>query len=127
MGGQNKLLKEHLIDGIPIQYRAGGDSLYPIVHHGDQCLFYPVCHPETLAVGDIVFCEVGLHPRYYRFCVRMIMHVKVVERYWNYNTHKYEERRYFRIGTTHAGVDGHAWAYMVHGKLVEVVGTRNLP
>ena len=88
-------------------------------------MFYPVCHPEALAVGDIVFCDLGLHPRYFRFCARMIMAVKVVDRYWNYNTHKYEERRYFRIGTTHAGVDGHAWEYMVHSKRIKVVGIRD--
>ena len=78
--GRNKLIKEHLNDGIPIQYLACGDSLYPLVHHGDQCLFYPICHPEAFDLGAIVFCKVVVG-NMCTFCVGMIMAVYVNPRF----------------------------------------------
>ena len=57
---RNLMLKTCLTAGKSVQYRSLGWSLWPKVCWGDCCLFEPVFDPETLKVGDIVFCEVTM-------------------------------------------------------------------
>ena len=77
---RNKEIQNQLHNGMPIWFRAGGNSLYPTVHRRDQCLFYPICHPEAFDLGAIVFCKVVVG-NMCTFCVGMIMAVYVNPRF----------------------------------------------
>ena len=84
---RNNLIKFQLQAGMSVQYRSSGWSLFPQVHSNDLCMFEPVLHPDTIEVGEIVFCEVQPGNRFYAHKVRKI--------------YFHNSIRYFDIGNNH--------------------------
>ena len=107
----NNMIKEQLQKGRSVQYRAGGDSMYPWVHSGDCCLIEPAIDCGKLEQGDIVFCR--LHP-YERYVASEIAETEVV---LETTAGSARSRRKFSIG------DWNGWCYEEHiyGKYVEVI------
>ena len=47
------------MDGVPVHHVVAGDSLSPLVNHGDTCIWHPVvsgCN-SLIAAGEVVFCR----------------------------------------------------------------------
>ena len=90
-----------------MQYKSAGNSLFPLVHANDSCLFEPVANPEELKQGDVVFCEVQPGDRFFAHLI-----------------HKIEWEAWFRvftIGDIDGNVNGHCFDEKIYGRLVEVV------
>ena len=104
------MCKKQLLEGTPVQYKSGGNSLYPLVHANDSCLFAPVVNPDTLKVGDIVFCDVQPGNR---FCAHMIKTIEC--------TRTAVSARRFIISDRSGHVNGHCFDEHIYGRLVEVV------
>ena len=107
----NNMIKEQLQKGRSVQYRAGGDSMYPWVHSGDCCLIEPAIECDGLKTGDIVFCQLDPHERYF---AGKIMEVMMVQ---DTTAGSARHRRKYWIG------DENDCCYEEHiyGKYVEVV------
>ena len=108
---QNDMIREQLQKGRLVQYRAGGDSMYPWVHSGDCCLIEPAIDCDKLEQGDIVFCR--LHP-YERYVASEITETEVV---LETTAGSARSRRKYWIG------DADGWCHEEHiyGKYVEVL------
>ena len=105
---RNEAMKRHLQEGIAVQYRQTGDSLYPDVHTRDSCLFEPVFDCGNLKKYDIVFCQTCPDMYYYAH--------KIV------GIHSAESARdrYFYIGNNRGRINGIAYDHTIYGRLVEV-------
>jgi len=101
------MCKKQLQEGTHVQYKSGGNSLYPVVHANDSCLFEPVANPEELKVNDIVFCEVQPGDRFFAHLIHKIEWVAGF--------------RCFAIGDIDGNGDGHCFNEHIYGRLVEVV------
>ena len=107
---RNVMIKDQLQEGRTVQYRSSGNSLFPIVHSNDVCMYEPVLRPETIREGDIVFCEVQPGDRIYAHKVHRI--------YWD------NFIRYFDIGNNHdppPGINGWCQDHHIYGRLIKVV------
>jgi hypothetical protein len=106
---RNTLIKDNLLAGHHVCYRSSGWSLYPRVHSNDQCTYAPVTTADEVHEGDIVFCEVQPHWRFYAHHVR--------KKEWWEGTGQF----YFVIASLKGRENG--WCYMEHiyGRLVEVI------
>ena len=104
---RNELIKDQLQRGVSVQYRSSGNSLYPYVHSNDICMFEPVLHPETIKLGDIVFCSVQPNNRCFAH--------KVLEIYWH------GDKRYFTIGNQVGFQNWYCEDHHIYGRLIEVV------
>ena len=118
------MCKKQLLEGTPVQYKSGGNSLYPLVHANDSCLFAPVVNPDTLKVGDIVFCEVQPGNRFFAHLIKTIEweNCKVDPRTAaSARARRTEPRRKFTIGNISGHINGHCFEEHIYGRLVEVV------
>ena len=62
-----RMMKEALLRGLVVQFRSGGNSLFPFVHSKDVCFLEPIrpgCNSQILP-GDIVFAAVQPNSRHY--------------------------------------------------------------
>ena len=110
---RNSMCKKQLQEGTHVQYKSGGNSLYPFVHANDSCLFEPVVNPDELKVNDIVFCEVQPGDRFFAHLIHKIEWVT-----WD---NPLDFRRRFTIGDIGGHVDGYCFDEHIYGRLVEVV------
>ena len=55
MHSRNRIIKEQLTYGHPVQFRCWGFCLHPWVCDGDCCIFEPIVCLSSLRRGDIVF------------------------------------------------------------------------
>ena len=60
---RHEMMLETLLARIPVQYRSGGNSLYPFVHSEDTCFLEPIT--GDVLTGDIVFCATQPRNHYY--------------------------------------------------------------
>ena len=113
---RNKMIKHQLQHGKSVQYAAGGQSLYPVVHSGDCRLFDPVrCH-HLLTVSDIVFCEVQPGNK---MMAHKIIHIGCrQEKGWS------SPERYFDIGNNADPPfkNGDCYDEHIYGRMVECLG-----
>ena len=59
------------MDGVPVHHVVAGDSLSPLVNHGDTCIWHPIiagCN-SVIAAGEVVFCR-GQHDG--EFCFQLV-------------------------------------------------------
>ena len=119
---RNEMIKRYLQDGIAVQYRQTGDSLYPFVHSGDSCLFEPVFDCGTLKKLDIVFCQVEPDDHYYAHEIIDIELQCIRDPSAGSARHPSWKRvRKFIIGNNKGHCNGTASDHTVYGRLVEVV------
>ena len=111
------MIKKQLIEGTAVQYRSSGNSLWPDVKSGDCCMFEPVYEPDTLRVGDIVFCEVQPKDRFYAH--------KILSMEWDSTAASAQgeetRTRYWTIGNNSGHKNGWCNDWHIYGRLVEVV------
>jgi len=73
-------------------------------------MFEPVLHPETIKLGDIVFCSVQPNNRFFAH--------KVLEIYWH------GDKRYFTIGNQVGFQNWYCEDHHIYGRLIEVGRTQ---
>ena len=103
--------------GMSVQFRSGGNSLYPAVHSGDCCLYESVSNCDFLDVDDIVFCKVQPNDRYY---AHKILRIKWVAATSSSST-AVSARRFFTIDKSSGHVNGWCYDEGLFGRLVEVL------
>ena len=106
-----------------MQYKSGGNSLYPRVRSNEVCIFDPVVDPDKLKVNDIVFCEVQPDNRFFAHLIKTIEWVK-----WDRprtaasaRARRTELRKKFTIGNMSGYVNGYCFEEHIYGQLVEAV------
>ena len=106
----NLLIKEKLLRGSNVQFRASGWSMVPRVHEGDMCMYEPVAGEDSIKVADVVFCQVWPGKQFFA------QHVLSIAKPYGV--------RYFDIGYCRAvgtRVVGYCTYKEIYGRLVEVV------
>ena len=111
----NEMVKLELQLGRCAQFIALGWSLFPRVHPGDCCRYWP-SDGIKVEVGDIVFCQVYPGFRYITATV-IDMDWEEDRRLWPC---EYPCRVYV-IGSTSGEIDGHCRQEHIYGKLVEIL------
>ena len=106
------MIREQLQKGLLVQYRSGGNSMWPHVHSGDCCLFEPVVDCFRLRPNDIVFCRVQPYERYF---AHKIIEIESVPDKTAGSAPR--PRRKFWIGNA----DGWCHEEHIYGKFVEVL------
>ena len=106
---RNQLIKAQLRAGKTVAYRQSGWSLFPKVRSNDLCCYMPVLFDESVAEGDVVFCEVQPRGHFYAHLVK----TKEWDnhyRCWNY-----------WISNLQGRLNGWCNIRHIHGKLFQVL------
>ena len=106
---RNELIKAQLLEGKTVAYRQSGWSLYPRVRSNDLCCYLPVKFDESVAEGDVVFCEVQPRGHFYAHLVKT-KEWDSHYRCWNY-----------WISNMQGRVNGWCSIEHIHGKLFQVL------
>ena len=107
---RNEMIKDHLLQGKSVQYKSGGNSLYPKVWSGDTCMYVPVKLGTPIIAGDIVFCQVQ---PYNRFFAHMVLRIDTP-------ADPAEKPKYW-IGNIEGRENGWCYREHIYGWLIEVV------
>ena len=93
--------------------------MWPLVHDGDCCIFEPVLNCDTLKPGDIVFCHVEPHARFFAQQIKRIGFDEIDPAASASASAGGNGKRYFIIGSGQES----GWCYdnNIYGRLVEVL------
>ena len=108
---RNHLIKDQLLRGLAVQYKAAGNSMHPHIHCGDTCVFEPVNQRTTLGVDDIVFCQVQPKNEFFAHWIISVQRAGVAAG----TAHRYV------IANGKGNVNGWCHREHIYGKLVEAV------
>ena len=112
---RNTMMKEVLRRGKYVQCVSSCNSMHPIVHIGDCCLFQPVVEHTILRVGDIVFCDAQPGNK---IGTQTILHIG-----YRHQNGCISRNRYYDIGCNNPpGKRGYCYHEHVYGCWVEVLG-----
>ena len=119
---RNEMMKRSLQNGVAVQYRQTGKSMYPDVYSGDSCLFEPVYDCKLLEKRDIVFCQTVPEMHFYAHEIIGIFTEWELDAPAG-SAHEPEFRPVmkFHIGNSTGHYNGMASDRTVYGRLVEVV------